>query len=94
MTLRRRIGTGHIFRDVVVYGVAQSYAPDEILGDIAQGDQRVTISDSEIAREVWPGPPRRGDVLLIDGRAWVLQGSAPQNLGTSVLAHVMHVRGG
>lgn len=94
MKLRRRIGTSATFQEVTVYGVSQGYSPDEILGDISQGDQRVTISNGEIAAAQWPGPPKRGDVLVIDGRAWTVQGSNPRTLGEAVLVHYMHVRGG
>jgi hypothetical protein len=94
MLLRRRVGTTNTFQDVTVSGVAQGYDPGEIVGDIAQGDQRVTMGNSEIAAAGWPGPPRRGDIIVIDGRNWTVQGSNPRTLGAQVLVHYAHVRGG
>ncbi len=94
MTLRRRVGTGSTFVSVVVRGVDQDYKPDEIVGDIAQGDKRITISNAEIALANWPGPPRRGDAVLMEGRLWTVQGSDARTLSSTILAHVLHVRGG
>jgi hypothetical protein len=79
---------------VTVKGVAQAYAPGEIVGGIAQGDQRVTISDAGIAASAWPGPPRKGDRIVIDGRTWTVQGCESKYLTASILAHVLWCRGG
>ena len=94
MTLRRRSGTTNTFTDVEVTGVPRAYKPGELLGGITQGDQRVTISNGEIAAADWPGPPRKGDVIVIDGHTWSLLGAEPRYLGSAVVAHVLWVRGG
>lgn len=94
MTLQRLSGTGPSTTDVTVYGVAQGYAPEELAGDVLQGDMRVTLSNSEIAAAVWPGPPVRGDRIVIDARTWFVRGCETKYLGTTPLAHVLHVRGG
>lgn len=94
MLLKRRTGTTTATTDVTVNGVAQAYAPENLAGDILQGDCKVTISNAEIASAAWPGPPKRGDQIEIDGRTWVLRGVETKYLGSVVLAHVLHVRGG
>jgi len=95
MTLSRLIGTGPATTDVTVNGVAQGFRPEELVGDVIRGDQRIQISNAEIAAAAWPGPPRKGDKIVVDGRAWVLRADAETKyLGTEALAHVLHVRGG
>ena len=39
----------------------------EAAGGIAQGDRICTISNREIEQRKWPGPPRRGDVVVVLG---------------------------
>lgn len=94
MILRRRTGTTNTFTDVMVKGVTRAFKPGELLGGLAQGDQQVTISNAEIDAADWPGPPRKGDLLIIDGRTWTVQGADPRMLGDDVLAHILWVRGG
>lgn len=94
MTLRRRIGTTASFTSVTVNGVDRSYQPGEVMGAIEQGDAQVTIGGSEIAAAAWPGPPRRLDTILIDGQAWTVQGADSKTIGSTLIAYVLHVRGG
>lgn len=93
MTLQRRTGTA-TFTNVTVYGVASNFDPDKIQGAVRQGDLRVTISNAEIAAASWPAPPRSGDVLTIDSKAWAVQGCDTKTLGSDVLAYELWVRGG
>lgn len=93
MTLRRRVGTTSTYTDVGVRGVAKGYRPAELLGGLQQGDRYVTISNKEIAASGWPGPPRKGDFVVIDGLSTAVQGVESKNLSAEVLAHVMWVRG-
>ena len=94
MTLRRRVGTTDTFTDVTVYGVTRSFSPAELVADIKQGDMEITISNSEITAAAWPGPPAKGDFIVVDGRSWTLQGAFPRNLSSTVLAFVLWARGG
>jgi hypothetical protein len=94
MVLSRLVGTGPTTTDVTVYGVAQAFTPEQLQADLLQGDQRVTLSNSEILAAAWPGPPTRGDRIEIDGRTWNVRGCETKYLGASPLAHVLHVRGG
>lgn len=94
MTLARLVGTGPSTISVTVYGVAQAFSPEQLQADLLQGDQRVTLSNAEIAAAAWPGPPARGDRIEIDGRSWNVRGCETKYLGAVPLAHVLHVRGG
>lgn len=93
MRLRRRVGTTTAYTDVDVKGTDKGYQPDELAGLLQQGDRRITISNAEIAAANWPGPPRKGDFLVIDGVSTAVQGAEPRYLRTEVLAHVLWVRG-
>lgn len=93
MKLRRRIGTTTSYNDVDVKGTDRGYKPDEIAGLLQQGDRRITISNAEIVAASWPGPPRKGDFLVVDGVSTAVQGGEAKYLGTTVLAHVLWVRG-
>lgn len=93
MKLRRRIGTTATYTDVMVKGTDRGYKPDELTGQLQQGDRRITISNEEIATQNWPGPPKKGDFLVIDGTSTAVQGAEPKYLGNTVLAHILWVRG-
>lgn len=94
MVLRRRVGTTAVFVDITVKGVAQGFRPDQLQAGVMQGDRTVTMSNAEIEATGWPGPPRKGDLLLIDGQQTAVQGCETKYLGGAVLAHVLWVRGG
>jgi hypothetical protein len=91
--LRRRIGTSNTFNDVSVLGLAVGYAPEELVGGITQGDKRAILSNAEIAAAGWPGPPRRGDILVIDGQPYTVQAPDPRWIGAGYVGHVLQVRG-
>lgn len=93
MLLRRFAGKNRGRFDVGVKGVVRGYQPSEIAGDIQQGDREVRISNAEIAARHWPGPPRRGDRLRIDG-AWVnVESNDARKLREDYAMHIMQVRG-
>lgn len=88
MTLRRLPST-----DVTVMGVARNYAATEIVGGVSQGDRLVIISSAEIAAAAWPGPPRRGDQMVISGRLFqVLAADAIAVSGVDI-RYTIQVRG-
>ena len=97
MKLRRRVGTTSAFSDVEVRGISRGYKPDELVGQLQQGDRHVTISHAEIVAKPWPGPaaepPKKGDFVVIDGTSTAVQGVETKYLGTIILAHVLWVRG-
>lgn len=69
--LRRLSGRG-IYLEVRCAARIDKFTPEmlhqiEQAGGIAQGDRTCIISNREIARQRWPGPPRRGDMVIILG---------------------------
>jgi hypothetical protein len=93
MSLRRRIGTTNTFTEVAVRGLSANYPPEELVGGIVQGDRKVIISNAEIDAASWPGPPRRGDILVIDGISTTVQAPDNRVLLSTTVGHVLQVRG-
>lgn len=99
MTLRRQTlvagaaPNNQVPLDVAVYGVTKNYAENEIIGTIIQGDTKVTITNTEIAAAQWPGPPKPGDKMVIDGKPRTVGAVEPKYLGTGILVYVMQVTG-
>lgn len=89
MTLRR---TGQA--DLTVVGFATAYRPEQVAGAVRQGDQRVAITAIEIAAASWPGPPRPGDFLVVDGKTWAIEGAEPKHEGLVCAGFDLWIRGG
>ncbi len=90
----RRPGPHGTAFDVVLPAMVRAYQPQELVGGIVQGDRRVVISDREITAAQWPGPPRQGDQIIVNGRTATLQANAATILvGDFVVKHIMQVRG-
>jgi hypothetical protein len=93
LVLRRRVGTTTTFREVSPRGYWRGYKPQELVGGITQGDQEVVIGNAEIAAESWPGPPKRGDIVVLDGLQATVQAATPMYDSAAVIAHILWVRG-
>lgn len=66
----RRMTGGGLHLDVqcmarVVTAMPEMRFEIEHSGGLAQIDRRCIISNTEIEKKGWPGPPRRGDLLYI-----------------------------
>jgi hypothetical protein len=93
MKLRRRVGTTSSYIDVDVFATDRHYTAAEIQGLLQQGDRDVTIGTAEITAASWPAPPRKSDLLVIDGISTAIQTVEPRYFGTVLLAYKMTVRG-
>ena len=95
MLLRRLVANSNplAFVDVTLQGFARSYNPEELVGGVMQGDQQVATLNDEIAAAAWPGPPARGDRLVIDGHATVLQGAMALFEGARLIGWNLWTRG-
>jgi hypothetical protein len=91
--LRRPTGQAQ-FIDVSCAARVDQFQPDEIAGGVVQGDRRVILSNREIEVDAWPGPPRRGDQIVIAGRTTTVQGVETVSVGGEVVRHNVQVRGG
>jgi len=94
VTLRRRQGTSGTFTDASIHGVLRQFDPDELTGSIRQGDAEVTIAHTPLISAFWPVPPRAGDMVVVGGRTWAVQGAMPKQMGGIIAAWVLWVRGG
>lgn len=91
VTLQRLVN-GSLVK-VAVRAALAGYEPHQLVGNVKQGDRKVVISNTEIANANWPGPPRSGDQIVIDGRAWAVQGCDPISLGGEYVRHNIQIRG-
>lgn len=66
----------------------------QAVGAVAQNMITVKISNAEIAAASWPGPPRKGDKLVMGGRTYTLEADSDVrgDAGTT-LAHFLVVKG-
>lgn len=89
----RRIATGTAPVAVTCQAMVRGYRPAELVGGIVQGDRRVVISNAEIAAATWPGPPRKGDQVVIEGKVTTAQGVETVQLRGEDAKHILAVRG-
>jgi hypothetical protein len=76
----------------------RQYQPAELVGGIVQGDSQVIVSPSELSRRQWPGPglpplPRKGDRVVVQGRARNVEAVMPFVVGDVVVRIELLVRG-
>lgn len=62
-------------------------------GGISQYRRQITISNSEIAAATWPGPPRKGDQVIADGKTMTVQAVLVQKVGTQTIMHRLETLG-
>jgi hypothetical protein len=90
MVLRRRVGTGSTFAEVAVRGYATGFRPDQLAGNVMQGDQRFTVGPDTGAL----GAPRANDRVRDEGRDWTVLGADAIRVGERLCGYVLHARGG
>lgn len=95
VTLKRRVGTSlDEFTTATVKGAVHSYRPDELVGDIIQGDRRITISPLALAGTDWAGlVPRKLDFVEIDGADLAVQGCETRSVAGAAARFEVWVRG-
>ena len=94
MTLRRRVGTGSTFTEISVTATLRDFSPDRVVGGVMQGDAEAVIDAAPVLDKSGFGAPRKGDLLVADGRTWAVQGAKPRAVGSTVVAYDLWVRGG
>jgi hypothetical protein len=87
----RRLGTPPI--DVAVLAKIDNAAPADLTGNMAQYGRRVVISDLEIAQAGWPGPPKRNDQILTQGKTLTIVANDPVILGRQYVMHRIITKG-
>lgn len=91
VTLRRMVASAPL--DLPVKAMVRNYAAAELTGTITQGDRRLKISNKEIRESNWPGPPLKGDRVVIDARLTTIEAVAALHLGEEIASYVIQVRG-
>lgn len=94
MTLRRRVGTGATFTEIAVTATLRDFSPDRIVGGVMQGDAEAVVDAAPLRAAVGFGNPRKGDLLVADGRTWAVLGAKPRAVGAQVVAYDLWIRGG
>jgi len=95
MVLRRILTVNpQTFSDVTFQGFLHAYRPEEMAGDIRQGDANVWALNDEITAAAWPAPVRTRDVVVTDGRTWTVQGAQPLYEGPTLIGYAIWIRGG
>lgn len=89
----RRLRTSQTPVDVTVQAFIRDFRPNELVGNIIQGDRRVIISNDEIAAAAWPSPIRKGDQVIDGTIVMVVQSAEPVTLGEETVRHNMIARG-
>jgi hypothetical protein len=91
LTLRRELP---VQTDVTVKGRVVGYAPQQLVGEIQQGDRVVIVGNAEIAAAAWPGPPKSGDRLVFaNGSVFTLRTVDTRKIGDEIAGHWLIVRG-
>jgi hypothetical protein len=79
--------------DLSVSAFVRGYRPEQLVGGLQQGDRQVTMTDSEIAAASWPGPPQKGDFVVINSKTTAVQDVESREVGGVTYMHVLTVRG-
>lgn len=93
--LRRWVGADpRVPRTVTVAGGVLDYAPDELVGGAPpQATRWVRITDAEIRRHGWPGPPAENDEVEICGRIYEVLAAQSRRLSPRETVHILSVKG-
>ncbi len=88
----RRLGVGGF--DVACIGKVDGAMQQPLAGGTAQFTRMVIVSNVEIAAAGWPGPPRRGDEVHVDGVKLTVTGVDTATIGTADVLHRISTSGG
>lgn len=90
--LLRRIGPPKV--EVTILARVHSYAPQDLVGGLQQGDRKLVIAPLDLAAAGYPGMPKPGDQVVIDQRTAVVQGCEPRHDGLDLARYDVWIRGG
>lgn len=79
--------------DVSCMAAVLQFQPNELVGDIRQGDRRVVISNEEIVTASWPGPPVMKDRVVIAGKVFTITAADTRRVQDVIIGHWLVVRG-
>lgn len=90
--------------EVTCRAAVRQYQPSELTDGVIQGDSHIIISPTEIIKAQWPGAtpqssdvdkrvPRKGDRVIVQGRARAVEAAAPFYLGGELVRLELQCRG-
>lgn len=89
--LLRRPGTPNI--EVTALGKVTGYSPDELVGGVNQGDQKVLLLAEDLELAGFPVPPKSGDKVIHLGVTLNVQfRPTHRRVGTTTVAYDLVVR--
>lgn len=91
-TLRRPVRGGSPI-DVTVYATLRFQPTTDTTPAVSQANQVVKISDDLITVAGWPGPPRKGDQIIMRSQTFTVLSVDTVTMGDTVLSHRLDVRG-
>lgn len=91
IVLRRtsHVGTTQTHHDRPSRGHVRGYRPDELIGNIAQGDRKAILSPTGLGGDL----PKRGDTILIDGRSHMIEAAPVIQIGSVVVRVDLQIKG-
>jgi hypothetical protein len=93
-TLVRLPGTTGTRVELTVKVVPSFETPTEPLGGVVQSHREARIGNAEIAASNWPAPIKRGDLIILSGISYAIQGvqtSAPDGTPAIHLLYLMRM---
>lgn len=86
--------TGATAISASVKAFVRGYQPNQLVGDIQQGDRVLHVAPADLTAAGWPGAPDQPDRVLIDGEQAIVQSTETRSLRGAPCMHVIQVRGG
>lgn len=93
VTLSRQTGPQQIPLSVTCRARVTGYSPQQLVGEIHQGDSLVILSPTEMQARQWCWPPLKGDRVLAHGRTRTVLDAAPFYIGGELVRLELQVRG-
>lgn len=94
VTLKRQTAVSpQTFNSVTVRARVVDFRPEQLIGGIIQGDRKVIMSNEEIAAASWPGPPRKGDKVVVASATYAVEGCNTFRLDGTIVRHELLIRG-
>lgn len=95
--MRRYTGTGSNRPrfDVAVAARVVDYMPNELVGDIKQGDRRLIVLAEDLVARQYPMPVKRTDRVVVRGKECSIEAldDNTRRIGSTLIAYEMRVRG-
>lgn len=77
-----------------VKAFVRGYTPEELVGDVAQGDRVLRVAPGDLAAQGWSDAPDQPDRVTIGGQTAVVQSTETRSLRGVPCMYVVQVRGG